>query len=110
MDTVNLELACAAGDPPGFHSFPCQSIKGDEEERNEGSFPSHHGVLDGARATFVKIVFFLIVSIRFGFVFVLVCGATQKNPASGFMAHNRPSWSKCNQAMSSPTIIILNRL
>ena len=61
MGTVNLELACAAGDPLGFHSRPCQSIMGDEEEKGRGSLSSHQGVLDGERATLVKIVFFLIV-------------------------------------------------
>ena len=40
----------------------------------------------------------------FGFVFIDVNGATPKNPASGFMAYNRPSSPNFIHAISSPTV------
>jgi hypothetical protein len=45
-----------------------------------------------------------IMSNAFGFVRRLVPGTTPKNPASGLMAHSRPSDPGRSQAMSSPTV------
>src|SRR5881227_474207 len=44
------------------------------------------------------------VRMALGFVFVLVPGATPKNPASGLMAYSRPSSPNFIQQMSSPTV------
>jgi len=59
-----------------------------------------------ASTTLVKIVFRRMVRIMLGLVFMLVPGATPKNPVSGLMAHSRPSVSIRIQAMSSPTVQI----
>ena len=66
--------------------------------------PSHHGIPSFVTATLVKIEFFLRDAIAFGFVFEPVPGATPKNPASGLIAHRRPSGPTRIQAMSSPTV------
>ena len=44
------------------------------------------------------------VSIAFGFVRMLVPGATPKKPASGLIAYSRPSAPNFIQAMSSPIV------
>ena len=44
------------------------------------------------------------MSIAFGFVFMLVPGATPKKPYSGLIAQSRPSGPNFIQAMSSPTV------
>src|SRR4051812_27491931 len=81
---VKRALGCAAGFPDaGSHFCPLQSV------RSFGAslvIPSHQISLSAVIATFVKMVFFSIVFIAFGFVFVFVPGATPKYPASGFIA------------------------
>ena len=67
------------------------------------SIPSQKNPPSLVSATFVKIVFFCIVSMAFGFVSYDVPGATPKKPYSGLIARNRPSLSNFIQAMSSPT-------
>src|SRR6187431_3194681 len=101
--TVKRAFGCAAGRPqPGVHGLPVQSV----------SFaggclvmPSHHTSPSGVRATLVKIVFFLIVSMQLGLVSQPVPGATPKKPASGLIARNAPLASGLIQAMSSPTVV-----
>src|SRR5262245_43317485 len=66
--------------------------------------PSHHTSLSGVIAQFVNMEFRVIVSIAFGFDFMLVPGATPKNPASGLIAYRRPSGPNFIQAMSSPMV------
>ncbi len=48
--------------------------------------------------------FLVAVSMAFLFDFMLVPGATPKNPCSGLMAYSRPSEPNFIQAMSSPTV------
>jgi hypothetical protein len=48
-------------------------------------------------ATFVNIVFFLIVFMMFGFVFLLVFGATPKKPVSGLREGARFQAADINQ-------------
>src|SRR5689334_16017395 len=99
---VNREFGWAAFDRlPRVQCFPCQSIA---SIGAGSSAPSHQGVRSGLSATFVKIVFRPIVATMLGLVFELVPGATAKKPASGLTAYSRPSFPKCIQAMSSPTV------
>ncbi len=49
-------------------------------------------------------VWCLIISKALGFVRLLVPGTTPKNPASGLIAHSRPSVPGRSHAMSSPTV------
>src|SRR5215471_15943763 len=86
--TVKREFGCAAGEPPGDQSRPCQSTS---PAGGGVPMPSHHGSPDGVVATLVKIVFDRIIAIAFGFVSGLVWGATPKNPRSGLIARRRPS-------------------
>ena len=65
---------------------------------------SHQTSPSGVIAQLVKIEFFVSVSIAFGFDFMLVPGATPKNPASGLIAYSRPSAPNFIQAMSSPIV------
>ena len=67
----------------GVQSLPCQSFR-----CAGGSLviPSHHTSPSSVRATFVKMEFFEHEIIAFGFVFMLVPGATPKKPFSGLMA------------------------
>ena len=99
--TVKRELGCAAGPDPGVHGLPCQSSK---PAGGSGPIPSHHGSLDGVRATLVKMVFERTMAAPFGFVLALVLGATPKKPRSGFVARSWPCLSTWIQAMSSPTV------
>jgi hypothetical protein len=92
IDVVNLEFGCAADDFP-FHSLPCQS----HSFSGGSSIPSHHGVPIFVMATFVNIVFFLIVFMMFGFVFLLVFGATPKKPVSGLREGARFQAADINQ-------------
>ena len=64
--------------------------------------PSHQIVRSSRSATLVKIVLARHESIALGLVVMLVPGATPKKPASGLIAHRRPSSPKLSQAMSSP--------
>src|SRR5919198_1823872 len=81
---VKRALGCAAGSSrSGVQSFPCQSIRcgGGSEV-----IPSHQMSPPSVFAQLVKIEDSRIVAIAFGLVFVLVPGATPKNPASGLIA------------------------
>jgi hypothetical protein len=66
--------------------------------------PSHQTSPSSVLAQLVKIVFSRTVSMAFGFVFSPVPGATPKKPASGLIAHRRPSSPNFIHAMSSPTV------
>ena len=66
--------------------------------------PSHQTSPSGVSAVFVKTVLPHSVAIAFGFVSKPVPGATPKKPASGLIAHSRPSSPKRIQAMSSPIV------
>ena len=66
--------------------------------------PSHQGSPEGVRPTLVKMVFRCRAIMTLGFVFELVPGATPKKPASGLIAHNRPSGPMRIQLISSPTV------
>src|SRR5580765_5237815 len=99
--TVNRELGCAAGPAPGVHDLPCQSSR---PAGGSGPMPSHHGSLDGVRATFVKMVLERTMAAPFGFVLALVLGATPKKPRSGLVARSWPCLSTWIHAMSSPTV------
>src|SRR5262245_34655360 len=85
----------------GVQGWPCQSraVSGAGP-----SMPSQYGVLSGVKATFVKIVFLWMVAMTLGLVREFDPGATPKKPASGLMAHRRPSGPGCIQAISSPTV------
>src|SRR5919206_4574677 len=85
----------------GVQGWPCQS-----NASNGGgpSMPSQYGVLLGVKPTLVKIVFRRIVFITLGLVREFEPGATPKKPASGLIAHSRPSGPGVIQAMSSPTV------
>src|SRR5688572_19072697 len=99
---VNLLFGCAAFSPlPGFQSLPRQSVRC---AGTAPSMPSHQGEPSSVSATLVKSVLALMVAIAFGLVFVLVPGATPKNPASGLIAQRRPSGPFRIHVMSSPTV------
>src|SRR5271155_2488407 len=105
---VKRAFGCAAFAPVSFailgvHFLPCQSSN---SAGGSSVMPSHQTSPSGVIATFVKIVFRESVSIAFGFVAADVPGATPKNPASGLIACNTPSFPGRIQAMSSPTVQI----
>src|SRR5262249_23665655 len=83
------------------HSFPRQSVR---VAGTSPSIPSHHGLPSGVTATFVKMECARSVAIALGLVFDDVPGATPKNPASGLIAHSRPSGPGCIQAMAPPAV------
>src|SRR6476620_10398431 len=85
----------------GVQILPCQSVA---ISGGVSVMPSHHTPPSGVSATFVKIVFFASEAIAFGFVLLLVPGATPKKPASGLIAWRRPSGENFIQAMSSPIV------
>mmetsp|Transcript_3026 Transcript_3026/g.6543 ORF Transcript_3026/g.6543 Transcript_3026/m.6543 type:complete len:270 (+) Transcript_3026:1027-1836(+) len=64
--------------------------------------PSHHTSPSFVSPTFVNRQSRLSVSIAEWLVKSFVPGATPKNPASGLIAHNRPSSPTCIHAISSP--------
>ncbi len=100
--TVKREFGCAAGRPDaGVHGLPSQSVSsaGASSVR-----PSHHTSPSGRSATFVKMVLPHSVSTAATFVDSPVPGATPKKPASGLMAHRRPSSPGRSHAMSSPSV------
>src|SRR5215510_6669807 len=81
---VKRALGWAAGRPEsGVQLRRNQSV-------SSGGFtsvmPSHQMSPSGVMAQLVKIEFFVMVSMAFGFEFMLVPGATPKNPASGLIA------------------------
>src|SRR3954451_25150812 len=99
---VKRALGWAAGSSDwGVQSLPFQSIAW-----AGGSLviPSHQTSPSSVLAQLVKIVFSATVAIALGFVFSPVPGATPKKPASGLIAHRRPSSPNFIQAMSSPTV------
>src|SRR5262249_54003497 len=99
---VKREFGCAAFSvEPRCHGRPFQSVR---RSGTAPSIPSHHGQPSSVTATLVKIVFRWTVAMAFGLVFRDVPGATPKNPASGLIAHRRPSGPTRIHAMSSPTV------
>src|SRR5581483_7095498 len=66
--------------------------------------PSHHTSPSSVRAVLVKMALPANVIMALGLVWLLVPGATPKNPASGLMACRRPSGPNFIQQMSSPTV------
>ena len=68
------------------------------------SRPSHQGWPSSVTPTLVKMVFAWIEARALGLDFSDVPGATPKNPASGLIAHRRPSPPGRIQQMSSPTV------
>src|SRR5271154_712245 len=107
---VKRALGCAAFAPVslaicGVHFLPCQSR---HSAGGVSVMPSHQTPPSGVSATLVKIVFFASVAMALGLVFLLVPGATPKNPDSGLMARRAPLSSGRIQAMSSPTVQTLH--
>src|SRR5581483_11240062 len=93
MGAVKRLLGCAAlSAEPRFQGRPCQSMS------------SHQTSPSFVIATLVKSVFLCTDAIAFAFDLRLVPGATPKYPASGLIAHRRPSSPTRIQAMSSPTV------
>ncbi len=101
---VKRLFGCAAfSDDAGVHGRPCQSSA---SAGAGSSWPSHHGVPSGAqRDVGEDRVAPDHGGIALGLVFRLVPGATPKKPASGLIAHSRPSSPGRSQAMSSPTVL-----
>src|SRR5579872_1038144 len=66
--------------------------------------PSHQMSPSMVMAQLVKMEFFATLSMALALDFMLVPGATPKNPASGLIAYKRPSEPNFIQAMSSPTV------
>src|SRR5271165_1390739 len=85
----------------GVQRFPCQSR---HSAGGSSVMPSHQTPPSSVSATLVKIVFFASVAIALGLVFLLVPGATPKNPDSGLMARSAPFSSGRIHAISSPTV------
>ena len=76
-DTVKRAFGCAALRPQsGVQSLPCQSIE--VRGRLLRSCPSHQTSPSSVSATFVKMTFFLSISIALGFDSYDVPGATPK--------------------------------
>src|SRR4029077_8669182 len=99
---VKRAFGCAAFSlEPFCHGRPRQSVR---RSGTGPSMPSHHGRPSSVTATLVKIEFLWRVAMAFGFVLDDVPGATPKKPASGLMAHSRPSGPGRIHAMSSPTV------
>ena len=66
--------------------------------------PSHQMSPSSVFAQLVNTMSCSSISIAFGFVFLLVPGATPKKPASGLTAYSLPSLPNFIQAMSSPIV------
>src|SRR5215472_6496700 len=86
---VKREFACAARRPEdGVHGLRSQST-------NSAGFssviPSHQMSPSRVIAQFVKMELLRAVSMALRFDFMLVPGATPKNPYSGLIAYKRPS-------------------
>src|SRR5450755_635610 len=101
-ETVKREFGCAAGPFLGSNGWPFQSRSGANFLR-----PSHQGSSSAVSATLVNSVLRRIMSKALRLVARLVPGTTPKYPASGLMAQSLPSGPGCSQAMSSPTVSIL---
>src|SRR5262245_33071863 len=99
---VKREFGCAAlSDDPRCQGRPRQSVRC---SGTGPSMPSHQTRPLSVTATLVKIELARSVAIALAFVFDDVPGATPKKPASGLMAHRRPSGPGRIHAMSSPTV------
>src|SRR5213075_1717514 len=99
---VKRAFGCAGFRPdPGVHGRRSQSTI---SAGFSAVIPSHQMSPSGVIAQFVKIEFLAAVSIAFRFDFILVPGATPKNPCSGLIAYSRPSAPNFIHAMSSPTV------
>src|SRR5438552_7827934 len=99
---VKRALGCAALRPEaGVHGRRSQSTRAGG---GVSLISSHHTSPSGVTAQLVKMELASAVRIAFGLLFMLVPGATPKNPASGLMAWSRPSGPNFIQAMSSPTV------
>src|SRR5262249_19960839 len=99
---VKRAFGWAAGRPEsGVHGRRSQSTS---SAGLVSVIPSHQTSPSGVMAQFVKMEFFVTVSMAFGFDFMLVPGATPKNPASGLIAYRRPSGPNFIHAMSSPIV------
>ncbi len=99
---VKRAFGWAAGSSDsGVHSRRFQSIAW---AGGSVVIPSHQTSPSSVRAQLVKIVFFSIVAMALGLVLWPVPGATPKKPASGLIAHRRPSSPNFIHAMSSPTV------
>ena len=100
--TVKREFGCAAGRPDaGVQGLPSQSVS---SAGTSSVSPSHQTSPSGRSATFVKIVLPQRVSTAVTLVDSPVPGATPKKPASGLIAHRRPSSPGRSHAMSSPRV------
>src|SRR6266568_9078305 len=97
---VNREFGCAPLRPEsGVHSLPSQSIP----FAGAGTpMSSHQTSPSGVSTTLVNMLFLAKVETACGFDLCDVPGATPKNPVSGFIAYNRPSFPTRIQAISSP--------
>ena len=81
---MNRAFGCAALRPQsGVHGLPVQSVS---LAGGSSVMPSHQTSPSSVRATLVKMVFFLIVSIALGLELYDVPGATPKKPFSGLIA------------------------
>src|SRR5439155_12242437 len=99
---VKRALGCAALRPEaGVHGRRSQSTRAGG---GASLISSHHTSPSGVTAQLVKMELASAVRIAFGLLFILVPGATPKNPASGLMAWSLPSGPNFIQAMSSPTV------
>src|SRR6202162_949273 len=99
---VNRAFGCAA----------FRAASGVQERRSQSIklaglvsvIPSHHTSPSLVIAQLVKMEFLVTLSMALAFDFMLVPGATPKNPYSGLMAYSRPSAPNFIQAMSSPMV------
>src|ERR1700693_4924052 len=66
--------------------------------------PSHQTSPSRVMAQLVKTEFLVTLSIALAFDFMLVPGATPKNPYSGLIAYRRPAVGNFLHAMSSPIV------
>src|SRR6202040_1426563 len=99
---VKRALGCAAVVPDsGVQSLPFQSVKW---AGGCSVMPSHQMSPSSVSAVLVKMQLPSRVRMALGLVWVLVPGATPKNPASGLMAYSRPSAPNFIQQMSSPIV------
>src|SRR5215471_1490353 len=99
---VNRALGCAALRPAcGVHGRRSQSTS---SAGFSSVIASHHTSPSAVMAQLVKIEFRVAVIMAFGFDFMLVPGATPKNPYSGLIAYSLPSAPNFIHAMSSPTV------
>src|SRR5262249_22448662 len=100
--TQKRAFGCAALRPLfGVHGRRNQSVAA---AGGASLMSSHHTSPSAVSAQFVNTVFFSIVAMAFRFDFMLVPGATPKNPASGLIAYRRPSAPNFIHAMSSPMV------